>query len=472
MHACKYDIDNLIKILKIRQYKKKGGKEAVIELIDFLGDPSLKIADTAREALFALVPMASLTERWPDDSPAQITKNTKIPDWLIGLCDGWGKDGDFVDLCIQKIKYLDKTRTDIFLDQIVTFQGSERLFIKRLKKYGMSELGKTFKKKVKGLRKRQFPKQLSISPTMACQLTCNYCVSAGIEVNQRNELSLTKALKILDWAERCGVKRIGFTGGEPTLYSHFPELLEQISQRGFKIYLATNGLCSRKAVEAIIKSRPLCITMHLTPQVLISNEMLQTYIQNAHLLVKEGVYVAMRCNFVSPDENILPYFNVAAETNIREIRAAIPIPNAGRYNQYIEAENLRKYGDLLSSFVIEGEKRSMATVLAKPFFPCKLPAATAKKFFSNGSMSVNCSVHLVNFSNNMIIYPDGSFVPCLGVSLNSRKDIFQFKDTMDAAGMFKAPIKKLMKKPLLEECFDCPLWKGGRCVGACLSYRL
>jgi hypothetical protein len=279
-------------------------------------------------------------------------------------------------------------------------------------------------------------------------------------------------VKILDWAERCGVKRIGFTGGEPTLYSHFPELLEQISKRGFRIYLATNGLSSRKAVEAIIRSRPLCITMHLTPQVLVSKDMVQTYIKNAHFYVKEGVYVAMRCNFVSPDENILPYFNIAAETNIREIRAAIPMPNADKYNQYIEAVNLRKFGDLLSSFVIEGEKRSMATVLAKPFFPCKLSVETAKTFFSNGSMSVNCSVHLVNFSNNMIIYPDGSFVPCLGVSLNSGKDILQFKDTKDAAGMFKAQIIRLMKKPLLKECVDCPLWKGGRCVGACLSYRL
>lgn len=472
MQACKYDIDNLTKILKIRQYKEKGGKEAIVELINFLEDPSQNIVDIARDALFAIVPMASLTERWSDDSPVQITNNTKIPDWIERLCDGWGEDGDFVDLCIQKIRYLDKIRTDLFLDQIAAFQGAERLFIKRLKKYGMSEVEKSFRKKVKVLRNRQFPKQLSISPTMACQLTCNYCVSAGIEVNQKNELPITKAMKILDWAERCGVKRIGFTGGEPTLYSHFSELLERISQRGFKIYLATNGLCSSKAVEAIIKSMPLCITMHLTPQVLVSNEMIQTYIQNALMLVKEGVYVAMRCNFASPDENILPFFNVADETNIREIRAAIPIPNAGRHNRYIKAANLRKFGDLLSSFVIEGEKRKMATVLAKPFFPCKLPVETAKTFFSNGSMSVNCSVHLVNFSNNMIIYPDGSFVPCLGVSLNSGKDIFQFDDTQDAAGMFKAPIKKLMKKPLLEECRDCPLSKGGRCVGACLSYRL
>lgn len=472
MHAYIRDIDHLSKIFIIRQIKKKGGIGAVPKLIDFLGNTSPGIADAAREALFAIAPMASLAERWADDSPVQSSEKTKIPHWLWELCSGWGEKGDFVDLCIEKVRSLNQVEANLFLDQMATFQGAERLFIKRLKKYDMKDMETFFVNKVKSLRSRQFPKQLSLSPTLSCQLNCSYCISAGVEVNQKNELPFAKAMKMLDWAEICGVKRIGFVGGEPTLYSHFSELLKKVSKRGFETYLATNGLCSRKAVEAILEARPLCITMHLTPQVLISNAMVQTYIKNAHFLVKEGIYVAIRCNFVSPDENILPYFNVAAETNIREIRAAIPIPNAGRYNQYVEAVNLRKFGDLLSSFVIEGEKSGVATVLAKPFFPCKLPVETAKSFFSNGSMSVNCSVHLINFSNNMIIYPDGSFVPCLGVSLNSKKDIFQFKDTMDAAGMFKAQIIRLMKKPLLEECWNCPLWKGGRCLGACLSYRL
>ena len=471
MHTYIHDIDHLSKIITIRQINKKGGIGAVPELIDFLGNTSPGIADAAREALFAIAPMASLAERWADDSPIKSSEKKKIPLWLWELCSGWGEKGDFVDLCIEKARSLNQVKANFFLDQVATFQGAERLFIKRLKKYNMIDMQKSFLNKVKSLRSRQFPKQLSLSPTMACQLSCKYCISAGIEANQKDELTFPKAMKIIDWAEKSRIKRIGFTGGEPTLYSHFPKLLKHISEKGFEIYLATNGLGSYKAMKAIVNSRPICVTMHLTPQV-IMNGMIQTYIKNAHFLVKEGVYVAMRCNFVSPDENIMPYFKIAAETNIREIRAAIPIPNAGRYNQYIEAVNLRKYGDLLASFVVEGEKRSMATILAKPFFPCKLPAETAKKFFSNGSMSVNCSIHLLNYSNNMIIYPDGSFVPCLGVSLNSRKDIFQFKDAMDAAGMFKAQIERLMKKPLLEECRDCPLWKGGRCLGACLSYRL
>ena len=471
MHAYIHDIDHLSKIFIIRQIKKKGGIGAVPELIDFLGNTSPGIADAAREALFATAPMASLSERWADDSSVPSSGKTKNSHWLWALCSGWGEKGDFVDLCIEKARSLNQVKANFFLDQVATFQGAERLFIKRLKKYKMIGIQKSFLNKVKSLRSRQFPKQLSLSPTMACQLSCNYCISAGIEANQKNELTFRKAMKIIDLAEKSGIKRIGFTGGEPTLYSHFPQLLKHISEKGFEIYLATNGLGSYKAMEAIVNSRPLCVTMHLTPQVIIT-ERIQTYIKNALFLIKEGIYVAMRCNFASPSDNILPYFNVADEVKIREIRAAVPIPNASRYNQYVEIDSLTKFGELLASFVAEGKKRGVATLLAKPFFPCKLPVETAQTFLSNGSMSINCSVHLNDFSNNMIVYPDGSFVPCLGISQNSKQDIVKFKNIKEAAGTYKTQTIALMKKTILEECRDCPLWKGGRCLGACLSYRL
>ncbi len=122
--------------------------------------------------------------------------------------------------------------------------------------------------------------------------------------------------------------------------------------------------------------------------------------------------------------------------------------------------------------MIEGKQRGVATKLAKPFFPCKLSFETAQTFFSNGSMATNCPVHFQDFSNNLTVYPDGSFIPCLGLSMNSQRNILNFNDTFDAARIFKPHLKTLMKVPLLEACHGCPLWKGSRCVGACLSYRL
>jgi radical SAM protein with 4Fe4S-binding SPASM domain len=180
----------------------------------------------------------------------------------------------------------------------------------------------------------------------------------------------------------------------------------------------------------------------------------------------------MRCNFTEPNERISAYFDIAQQTDIREIRCAIPIPNAKGRNRYVDTASLHKFGNLLDRFVLEGKQRGVTTKLAKPFFPCKLSYETNQTFFSNGSMATNCPVHLQDYSNNLTVYPDGSFIPCLGVSMLSPRHLLSFDDTIAAARIFKQQLKTLMKVPLLDACNGCPLWKGCRCVGACLSYRL
>lgn len=462
--------DTLTQIMGIRHIRRKKHND-ILRLLDYMTDSSPAVVHAARESLFALVPMASLTERWADDSDLENPRNPNFPVWLWSLCEGWGQAGDFVDLCVQKACSLNPEKSELFLNQLATFQGLERMFVKRLEQRNLSALAESFKNKVKTLRSKQFPKQLTIAPTLACQLTCSYCVSAGTNPEQENEITLPNALQILDWARKNDVERIGLTGGEPTLYSHFSHLLKKISESGFKLYLATNGLGPPESMQAIASARPLCVTMHLAPQTLTS-ESVHTYKRNASFLIHEGIYVAMRCNFADPADNVSSYFDVAEGAGIVEIRTAIPIPNAKRHNQYVSSTSLKKFGSLLAAFVAEGKRRGVSTKLAKPFFPCKLSLETAQTFFSNGSMSINCPVHLLDFSNNLIVYPNGSFIPCLGLSVNSRQHILRFKDTQDAASIFTNQLMKLIKQPLLEECQVCPLWKGGRCVGACLSYRL
>jgi MoaA/NifB/PqqE/SkfB family radical SAM enzyme len=464
------DNDPLAKIMEIRHIRRKN-HQGIFRLIEYLTDLSPAVAKASRESLFALRPMASLTERWPDDSVYDSRHRPEIPTWLWNLCRGWGEPGDFIDLCIRQVCSLQAEERQRLLNQLATFQGLERQFIHRLEQRQLSAVAASFKTEVQSLRGKQFPKQLSLSPTMACQLACSYCVSAGVQNGQKNEMSFSTVSKILNWAQGSGIERIALTGGEPTLYSHFLRLVNKISTEGFQFYLATNGLGSPKAIRALADARPLCVTLHLTPE-LLTSESLKIYKKNAEYLVSEDIYAVMRCNFSDPEDDVIPYFEIAEQTGLPEIRTAIPIPNAKRHNQYVDRSALNHFGKLLSSFVGEGKRRGIATKLAKPFFPCKLSFETAQVFLSNGSMSINCPVHYRNFSNNLTVYPDGSFIPCLGVNISSGRDIMGFSDPRGAARVFKDQLSKLIKVPMLESCKHCPLWTGGRCVGACLSYRL
>ena len=462
--------DPLAKIMEIRHIRRKRHQDN-IRLIEYLTDHSPAVAKAARESLFALKPMAALTERWADDSVPCKRHPTGVPTWLWNLCEGWGEPGDFIDLCIRQIGSLKAEERKRLLMQLATFQGLERQLIDRLEQRHLTALAAAFKTEVQALRRKQFPKQLSLSPTMACQLSCSYCVSAGVHIGPNNVMSFSAVSKILNWAKGNGIERIALTGGEPTLYSHFLRLLDKISTDGFQFYLATNGLGSPKAMQSIVKSRPLCVSLHLTPE-LLTSESLKVYKKNATFLVSEDIHAVMRCNFSNPDENVIPYFDIAEQSGLQEIRTAIPSPNAKRHNQYVDRTTLNHFGKLLSNFVVEGKRRGIATKLAKPFYPCKLPFETAQVFLANGSMSINCPVHYLNFSNNLTVYPDGSFIPCLGVNINSGKHITDYNDPWDAASVFREKLSQLIKVPMLESCKDCPLWTGGRCIGACLSYRL
>jgi hypothetical protein len=172
------------------------------------------------------------------------------------------------------------------------------------------------------------------------------------------------------------------------------------------------------------------------------------------------------------EDDPVEYIQVAEESGIHEVRAAIPMPNARLSNSYVGARQLGDCATLLAVYVAEGHRRGIQTMLVKPFPLCKLPEAAARVFLANGSMTVNCPIHALGFSNNLSIYPDLSFSPCLGVNLRTEPSVMEYGGPRAAAHRYRAHVSALIRQPLLPECTSCPLRCGGRCVGACLSYRL
>jgi len=85
-----------------------------------------------------------------------------------------------------------------------------------------------------------FPITLDIGPTGRCNQNCPFC---SVKNRNRNEdLNLQDALLITKYYVHYGVKGIEMTGGgEPTLWPHFEEFIEKISQEPVKIGLITNG---------------------------------------------------------------------------------------------------------------------------------------------------------------------------------------------------------------------------------------
>ncbi len=440
-------------------------------LIGYLADPRDDIASDAAAALKKLVPMAAMTERWADDTPFKMGESHGVPDWIVESGRHWGTVDDFPSLCLREYLRLqgDRKKSELFLERLVNFPGAERRFTELLRGRGEEGAAEHFRKLLETRQKIIFPPQLGLSPTMNCQLHCGYCVSAGHQ--QLEEITWDAVLDILDWAKRNSIGRIGFCGGEPTLYSRFIPLLELLAREGFEWYMATNGLIADKVLGVLCRNRPMCVTMHLTPEVFESN-LIRAFKANAARLVLSGVNVVLRMNIHRADMDPASYLDIAVDTGIKEVRCAVPMPNATRHNSYISPEEFHAYGDALGRYEREGRKRGLKTILAKPFPLCQMPEDAAKAFIANGSMAENCPAHVGNYANNIVVMPDTTYIPCLGLNHRSPRSLTRYATIKAAGDRCKEEIVDLSAMPLFELCTHCPFWRGGRCLGGCLSYRL
>lgn len=448
------------------------GNDAMPALIRLLAGDCEISAQEAIRGLFALIPWAALPERRVDDSPLPAGPHSLIPEWIFrSSAKIEGRDG-FVEICIDAVEQLDDDRAGRFHSRMFNFLGAIRQYEQRLKKRGLDRQLQQFTGMAGQLKKKQFPSQVCFSPTLRCQLNCPYCISAGTGVEKaRQDPSKDVVEKFLDWVAGQGITLLGLSGGEPTLYGELPAILDYSAGLGLDLYLASNGLFPAGIAEALVKRHPVSVTLHLTVETINQPALLKRYKENARRLVENKINTALRCNLFTLGDNPARYAEIAQELGISEVRTAVPMPNAQRGNTFIRPETLEYYSGLLVILTRECVERGLIPQLVKPFPLCLLPEKTASILLHSGSYNINCPIHFNNYRNNIVVNPDFSFLPCLGLSFMNRKVIYEYETIEDAAASFPARIEPLLNKPLFEHCSACPLWKGSRCVGACLSYR-
>jgi len=465
------NIDILAEMLVIERLKKSGSS-GILPLIGYLSETREDLAAAAGRSLLGLIPMAALPARWRTDQIyRKPTLGSRLPEWLENASNGWGAENDFAHQCVQYMERLGQTKQrQRFIQRLTIFMGARQRIVACMLAAGHKSVAREFSQAAHRLQQMQFPKQVTLALTMNCQLSCPYCISGTTSQSDFRETRPQEVAQLFNWMQNQGIKRLGLTGGEPTLYSNFEHFLDQINDRGFELYLATNGLASKASLNAIKRAKPLCVTMHLTPEVLTSKRR-TTYIHNARELKTAGVYVIMRCNFLNQSDRPTRYIETAIQAGISEIRTAIPMPRASGGNFFVNLGALKPYGGLLDQLAAAGKKAGVSIHLAKPFPLCFMARETARQFLENGSLAASCPVHFSNYTNNIIVNTDLRYAACLGLDRLSAKPIVSYKNLARAAAAHRHRIKTLIRQPILAKCNACPLWIGGRCVGGCLSYR-
>ena len=95
---------------------------------------------------------------------------------------------------------------------------------------------------------------LRISITSACNLNCKYCNTKRV-IDYTNLLSDKDLLEIIESGVECGIKKVSWTGGEPTVKKNFADIVKQTKSLGIKTqHLTTNGTLFFKIAEKLKKN--------------------------------------------------------------------------------------------------------------------------------------------------------------------------------------------------------------------------
>jgi hopanoid biosynthesis associated radical SAM protein HpnH len=110
-------------------------------------------------------------------------------------------------------------------------------------------------------RQEKFPLVLMLEPTHMCNLSCTGC--GRIQEYQDTLGQMLTLAECLNSVEECGAPVVTITGGEPLVYPHIYELVQELLRRRKHIYLCTNGLLLEKALPRLSPSPRLTLSVHL-----------------------------------------------------------------------------------------------------------------------------------------------------------------------------------------------------------------
>ncbi len=101
-------------------------------------------------------------------------------------------------------------------------------------------------KRLRGRRK--YPLVLMLEPLYRCNLACAGCGKIQYPAHiLRKDMPLEDALQAVD---ECGAPMVSIPGGEPLLYGHIRELVDELVKRKKYIYLCTNAILLKEKLEA------------------------------------------------------------------------------------------------------------------------------------------------------------------------------------------------------------------------------
>lgn len=293
------------------------------------------------------------------------------------------------------------------------------------------------------------PEEIAIETNYVCNLDCPLCFNQNyVKKDKEYYMHIGKIKKIIDNIPLGFVSHIRITGGEPLLRKDIFEIMEYIKEKGFKVWLNTNGTLIDEKTAAIISKYVENVLIPLngydekTEIVMTKKGMHKDKINGIRLLKKHGI-PTVRCGTILTKENISnldKFYLLALELNLDDWEVYRPIPNENNKEPINKKDMDKAIKKLYSLNKIHN--KSFKLVNAIPF------CVTDKKIASRVCVGAEADDGHIRF----VIGPDGIARPSYylnekigNIEKDSVKDIWNNKFMKDMRNL----------KFLPKECKGC-----------------
>jgi GTP 3',8-cyclase len=260
---------------------------------------------------------------------------------------------------------------------------------------------------------------LRISLLNSCNLNCTYCRPAQVENDKLISGNFINYKNSIKFMLKLGVKKIRFTGGEPTLYKKLPELIQFVKELNPSIYTAitTNGILMKQRAKILADAGLDSVNISIDTlqkrkfQSITCKDKFEDVIDGIKYSIKELPKVKLNIvtirNFNHQEVHQLIQFANSLNVDIRFIEYMPTRYNSHNNDEYMSGNNLMK-------------------LLPYNFKHVQSDKSSAAKYYTSDDLSINVGfINPVSHSfcencNRIRLTSDGRLFGCLfsGASFN------------------------------------------------------
>lgn len=325
----------------------------------------------------------------------------------------------------------------------------------------------------------------NVMMTTICNLKCPYCFGKE-KISRPNapknmgtadiekEIPIQNIRIITDIFKKWGIARINLLGGEPTLHSHFREVIDFLQLNRFKITIFTNGIIQKDVVAFLAGKKGITyILNHNDPEFYSLHSSLDDLFLINYFLSRCGKDISLGFNIYERDFKADFLVEKIKKFNLKRIIRigfANPICSIGSppENEFLSLEDYRVIIPKLIEFSRICDREDIVLSL-----DCGLPLCALTKeeygalYYNWGDLSRPVCHPAIDIGIDLRVWR------CFVTSgmYNERK-ITEFGSLREIQDYFNKRYQKFQMIGGMDRCFNCKYMKRNQCQGGCIAHTI